>query len=72
VTAPSSRLPGERCVVGAMWARDGRAVRPGQGIWWSSGAGGWIELVINLLTVALSALLLRWTWLHRRAVRFGE
>jgi len=41
-------------------------------IWWRSGAGGWIELVINVLTLALGILLLRWTWVHRRALRFGD
>ncbi len=29
-------------------------------IWWRSGAGGWIELVINVLTLALGILLLAW------------
>ena len=35
------------------------------GIWWSSGAGGVIELVINLLTLAVAAGLLRWAWRRR-------
>ncbi|MBV9292392.1 MAG: hypothetical protein JO222_08075 [Frankiales bacterium] len=34
-------------------------------IWWSSGAGGVIELAINLATAAVSGVLIRWTWLHR-------
>jgi hypothetical protein len=34
------------------------------GIWWSSG-GGVIELGINLLTLAVALVLLRWTWLNR-------
>jgi hypothetical protein len=35
------------------------------GIWWSSGAGGVIELVINLLTLAVGLGLLRWAWRRR-------
>ena len=38
------------------------------GIWWSSGAGGVIELVINLLTLAFSIGLLRWAWRRRTAL----
>lgn len=34
------------------------------GIWWSSG-GGAVELVINLLTAGVAAVLLRWTWVNR-------
>jgi hypothetical protein len=34
-------------------------------IWWSSGAGGLIELVINVVTLLLSAWFLRWGWRHR-------
>jgi hypothetical protein len=41
-----------------------------QRVWWRSGAGGWLELAINLLTLALGTLLLRWTWTNRRALRF--
>jgi hypothetical protein len=41
-------------------------------IWWRSGAGGWIELVINVLTLALGGLMLGWTYVHRRALRFDE
>ncbi len=40
-----------------------------QSIWWRSGAGGWIELVINVLTLALGVLLLTWSWRHRRALQ---
>src|SRR5437764_12207925 len=32
------------------------------GIWWNSGAGGVIELVINVITLAVSIWLLRWAW----------
>jgi hypothetical protein len=35
-------------------------------------AGGWIELGINVLTLALGSLLLRWTWRHRQALRFED
>jgi hypothetical protein len=38
------------------------------GIWWSSGAGGWIELGINLLTIGVSLWFLRWSWLRRDAL----
>ena len=41
------------------------------GIWWSSGAGGVIELGINLLTVGFSAWFLRWTWRHRDGLLAG-
>ena len=36
-----------------------------KGIWWSSGAGGVIELCINILTFGVSTWFLRWTWLRR-------
>lgn len=39
------------------------------GIWWSSGAGGAIELVINLLTAAVSGLFIRWAWMRRDELR---
>jgi hypothetical protein len=39
-----------------------------QGIWWSSGAGGIIELGINVVTLAVSLGLLWWTWRHRTAL----
>jgi hypothetical protein len=39
-----------------------------QRVWWRSGAGGWIELIINVLTLALGVLLLVWTWLRREAL----
>ena len=37
-----------------------------QQVWWRSGAGGWIELAINVLTLALGIVLLTWTWRRRR------
>ena len=40
-----------------------------QKIWWRSGAGGWIELVINVLTLALGVLLLGWTSRNGQALR---
>jgi hypothetical protein len=39
-------------------------------IWWRSGAGGAIEAAINVLTLALSIWLARWTW-RRRAALLG-
>jgi hypothetical protein len=36
-----------------------------RGIWWRWGAGGVIELVINLLTLTVSAGVMRWAWRHR-------
>jgi hypothetical protein len=39
-----------------------------RGIWWRSGAGGVIELGINLLTLAVSVGLLSWAWRHRDAL----
>ena len=41
------------------------------GIWWNSGAGGVIELVINVLTLGVSAWLLRWAWTRRDALLAG-
>ena len=38
------------------------------GIWWRSGAGGVIELVINIATVSVSTALVSWTWRHRGAL----
>jgi hypothetical protein len=38
------------------------------GIWWSSGAGGLVELLINLLTAVVSAFFIRWTWSRRTAL----
>jgi hypothetical protein len=38
------------------------------GIWWRSGAGGVIEAVINVLTLAVSIGLLRWAWPRRDAL----
>lgn len=40
-------------------------------IWWSSGAGGVIELAINLLTIGVSVWFLRWTWRRRDALLSG-
>jgi hypothetical protein len=34
-------------------------------IWWKSGAGGLIELAINVLTLVVSLWLLRWAWQRR-------
>ena len=42
------------------------------GIWWNSGAGGVIELVINILTLVVSTWLLRWAWLRRTALLVGS
>lgn len=42
------------------------------GIWWRSGAGGVIELAINLITATVSAGLLAWTWRHREALLAGR
>ena len=41
------------------------------GIWWNSGAGGVIELVINLVTLVVSGWLLRWAWTRRTALLAG-
>jgi hypothetical protein len=38
------------------------------GIWWRSGPGGVIELVINVVTVVVSVGLLRWGWSNRDAL----
>lgn len=35
------------------------------GIWWSSGAGGVIELGINVATLAVTVVLVTWTWWRR-------
>ncbi|GAB2506750.1 hypothetical protein GCM10027167_04070 [Nocardia heshunensis] len=40
------------------------------GIWCRSGAGGFIELGINVITLAVGAGLLRWSW-RRRAALLG-
>ncbi|MGW4242435.1 hypothetical protein [Nocardia sp. NPDC004722] len=37
-------------------------------IWWRSGAGGFIELGINVITLAVGVGLLRWTWRRRAAL----
>ena len=41
------------------------------GIWWNSGAGGVIELVINVVTLVVSIWFLRWAWLRRTALLAG-
>ncbi len=41
------------------------------GIWWSSGSGGGIELAINILTLTLSSWILWWSWRHREALLRG-
>ena len=41
------------------------------GIWWNSGAGGVIELAINLVTLTVSLWLLRWAWTRRAALLAG-
>jgi hypothetical protein len=40
-------------------------------IWWNSGAGGVIELVINVVTLVVSVWLLRWPWHRRDALLAG-
>lgn len=40
-------------------------------IWWSSGAGGVIELVINVVTLVISTWFLRWAWRNRDALLAG-
>jgi hypothetical protein len=35
---------------------------------WGKGANGVVELVINILTLALSLFVLRWTWVRRDAL----
>src|SRR3954449_567290 len=42
------------------------------GIWWNSGAGGVIELVINVVTLVVSIWLLRWAWQRRDALLAGS
>lgn len=41
------------------------------GVWWSSGAGGVVELAINALTVGVSLWLGRWTWRRRATLLVG-
>ena len=41
-------------------------------IWWSSGAGGVIELCINAITLGVSTGCLRWTCLRRSALLAGQ
>jgi hypothetical protein len=35
---------------------------------WTSGTGGIIELLINLLSLTLTAAIIRWTWRNHRAL----
>ena len=42
------------------------------GIWWNSGAGGVIELGINIVTLVVSIWLMRWAWLRRSALLAGS
>ena len=42
------------------------------GIWWSSGAGGVIELLINLVTLVVSVWLMRWAWQRREPLLAGS
>ncbi len=35
---------------------------------WGKGANGVMELIINVITLVLSLLVLRWTWVHRDAL----
>jgi hypothetical protein len=41
-------------------------------IWWSSGAGGVLELVINAVTLVVSLWFLRWAWRHRAPLLAGQ
>ena len=41
------------------------------GIWWGSGAGGLVELALNVVTLVVSAGLLRWAWQYRAALLAG-
>ena len=40
-------------------------------VWWTSGAGGWIELAINAVTLSVSVGMLRWSW-RRRLLLLGQ
>ena len=42
------------------------------GIWWSSGAGGVVELAINVATLVLTAVLVMWTWRRRADLLFVD
>jgi len=42
------------------------------GIYWNSGGGGAIELVINVVTLVVSIWLLRWAWRRRDALLAGS
>ena len=41
------------------------------GIWWNSGAGGVIELAINVITLVVSVWFLRWAWQRREPLLAG-
>jgi hypothetical protein len=38
---------------------------------WGKGANGLVELAINVLTIGLSVVVLRWTWVRRDALLEG-
>jgi len=42
------------------------------GIWWNSGAGGVIELVVNVVTLVVSVWLMRWAWQRRDTLLAGS
>jgi hypothetical protein len=42
------------------------------GIWWNSGAGGVIELAINVITLVVSVWLMRWAWQRRDPLLAGS
>jgi hypothetical protein len=39
------------------------------GVWWGSGAEGWIELGVNLATAVVAGVLLSWSWRHREQLQ---
>jgi len=41
-------------------------------VWFTSGGGGYVELAINLITLVVSAGLLRWAWRNRAPLLGGE
>lgn len=41
-------------------------------IWWDSGAGGVIELAINVVTLVVSVWLMRWAWQRREPLLAGS
>ena len=42
------------------------------GIWWRSGAGGLVELSLNVITLVVSVGLLSWAWRHRAGLLAGR